>query len=315
MKILIRDLIYTGVHGLTEKEKNIPQRFKVDIVIEPWRTLVKEEILEENIDYRESKKIVQEIIEGPHHDLIETIGNKIADRLIKNPNILSLTVTVSKLDIWDNGIPSVRIIRNALPKTNLLDFDLHKVIQDLLLYGGTSFPILSEEKRRLLVTEAEQYEYIKKPEIVGKNKVREQLSAFGQFPEGSLFLKLQEDFTELLNYKLSLSPLKPFGNTPIQFNEPILQKYDKNSIGITPHVDGLSCLNLILVFLLKGTGDVILCSDRKGANPRFLDTTLGNMTILRAPGFFGSPKRPFHYLTNIPEERITFGLRLNKKLL
>ena len=199
-------------------------------------------------------------------------------------------------------------------KICLLDFNLESLIRELFLEGGASFPILPEKPRATLVEEAERYVYTRQPEIVGKNKVREQLSSFHQFPEGSRFLKLQEDFTELFNYKLSLSRMRPFGCAPIQFNESVLQKYEQGSIGITPHVDGLSCINLIAIFLLKGAGDVFLCDDRKGSNPRPLDTTLGNVIIFRAPGFFGSSRRPFHCLTNITEERITFGLRFDRKL-
>ena len=88
-----------------------------------------------------------------------------------------------------------------------------------------------------------------------------------------------------------------------------LQKYDQNSIGITPHKDGKSRINLICVFNLVGKAEFALCDDRSGSNPKFLDTTPGNVIILRAPGFFHSTYQPFHFVRNITEERIVFGLR------
>lgn len=314
MKIIIKNLIFAGTHGLTKKEKNTPQRFQVSVAAQLWQEFLMADNVKETSDYRNIKKIAQKIIEKDHYDLIETMGNKIAEEIIKDTKIFSVRVVLSKLDIWENGVPSVVITRNAIPSRNLLDFDLDRAVKNLLVYGGTSFSVLPEEQRLLLVKEAEKYNYKKQPEIVGKRKVREQLSSYDAFPEDSLFLKLQEDFTDLLNYKLSVSRLRPFGAEPVLFNEPILQKYEKGSIGITPHVDGLSCRNVILVFMIKGRGDLALCDDRKGSRPYLLDTSPGRVIVLRAPGFFGSPKRPFHYLNNITEERITFGLRLNTNL-
>lgn len=314
MKIIVKNLVFKGNHGTTAKERKRPQNFQTNIVVETLENSPTGDNLEKTIDYRKYKKIVQEIIEGSSCNLIETINNKIAKEILKDDRVFSVNIEVSKPDIWKNGTAAINITHYAPPQVDLLDFDLDKIINEILLLGGTSFPILSEERRLSLSKEAEKYAYKKQPEIVGKKKVREQLSSFDQLPESSLFKKLQEDFVDLLNYKLSLSKLKPFGTNPISFNEGVLQKYEKGSIGITPHLDGLSCVNLILIFMIKGKGDVFICDDRKGSNPRLLDTTLGNMTILRAPGFFASSKRPFHYLTNITEERITFGLRLNTKL-
>ena len=314
MQIKINKLIFTGTHGATEKEKHTPQRFEINIVITPWGDDVKGILLEETVDYRRSKKIVQKVIEGEFCELIETLAHKMALEIIEDKKIREVEVAVRKLDIWDNGAPEVVVKKDNFYFSNLLDFDVDDVIHQLIKEGGVSFPIIPEERRVVLLKEGEKYEYAKQPEFVGKHKVREQLSSFAKFPEESLYRRLQEDFTSLLNYKLQAASVKPFLNSPVIFNEPVLQKYDAGSIGITPHVDHAANINLICVFLMKGYGSFYLCDDREKTNSRFLEAAPGHVMILRAPGFLGSNFRPFHYLENILEDRLTFGLRFNTKI-
>jgi len=90
----------------------------------------------------------------------------------------------------------------------------------------------------------------------------------------------------------------------------VLQRYEEESIGITPHKDGLSYISLVCVFVIGGQGNFYVCSDRSGNNPIEIDASPGNVILMRAPGFLGSEDgRPFHYVTNIREPRYTFGLR------
>jgi hypothetical protein len=74
-------------------------------------------------------------------------------------------------------------------------------------------------------------------------------------------------------------------------------------------MDGMSQINLICVFVLTGHANFALCKDREGTKPKYLDTTPGNVIIMRAPGFMDSDFRPFHFLTDVSERRIVFGLR------
>ncbi|MBI2486575.1 MAG: hypothetical protein HYW01_06385 [Deltaproteobacteria bacterium] len=95
----------------------------------------------------------------------------------------------------------------------------------------------------------------------------------------------------------------------------VLQKYEKGSIGITPHRDGLSYINLVCIFNIGGRGKFFICSDRFGKDAREIDASPGKVVFLRAPGFFGSKDRPFHFVTDIQETRYTFGLRQKKRLV
>jgi len=139
--------------------------------------------------------------------------------------------------------------------------------------------------------------------------VREQISSCKEFPANSQFHKLADDFFELLSRKIPANEWGQIFPTPLKFNEMSLQLYEKGSIGITPHKDGRSRINLICVFILKGAAKYALLDNRSGANPRSLDTSPGNVIILRGPGFLGSDYQPFHTVCDITEERIVFGIR------
>lgn len=225
---------------------------------------------------------------------------------------MSVTVNIHKLDIWNNGIPGARVFREKLPThLNLLDFDIEETINSISENGGVSFPLIPENRRANLVRESYSYNYQPQPEVLSGGKVREQLSSVKEFPENSPFYKFRDDFTEALVRKLSTLTIRDIFLEPLLFNDMSLQKYDKGSIGITPHKDGKSCINLVCVFNLVGKAEFALCDDRSGANPRFLDTSPGNMVIMRGPGFFHGNFQPFHFVRNITEERIVFGLRQN----
>lgn len=312
MKINLNQLIFTGTHGLTKEEKLKPQRFQIDLTIDLWTNTIAQDQIDQTVDYRAIKKTVQHIIEAENYDLLESLAQAIAKRLPYHQLIKQIKVTVTKLDIWDNGRPQITLTYQPPYKNNLLDFDLGYVIKELLHTGAVSVPLLPEELRQQLIAEAKTYSFKKQPLIVGKSQVREDLSSFSEFVPPSLYLKLKSNLANLLNYKLALAETNPFTG-PIILNDLSLQKYEAGSSGISPHVDYSSCINLIALVLITGKGSFALCDDRAGTNPIYLDTTPGNLILMRAPGFFGSTVRPFHFVNNITEERLSYGLRQDIK--
>lgn len=308
-EIRIDGLNIYGIHGATEKERYKEQRFEVSLKLKV-RRFTAIDSMHNTVDYRIVKRIAIDIIKNQKFFLLETIAQKIAEEILYNTSASSVTVKISKPEIWDDGIPSVKISREKIPPhLDLLDFDIENILEDIAAQRGISFPIIPEKRRIKLVGEANSYEYQSQPEIVGRGQVREQLSSFKEFPENSLFHKLRDDFMELIIRKLASLKIKNLFATPIEFNDMSLQKYPQNSIGITPHKDGASKINLICIFNLIGKAEFAVCDDRSGSGAKFLDTTPGNVIIIKAPGFFSSTHQPFHFVRNITEERIVFGLR------
>ncbi|MDP3792151.1 MAG: dihydroneopterin aldolase [bacterium] len=309
-KILINKLIIDGIHGLTEKERHMPQRFQVDIVIQTRSKAYLADSINDTFDYRVAKRIATEIIQNESFFLLETIAHRIAEEILKQDFVDNVTVSVHKLDIWGNAIPGVSVSKMKMSNhLDLVDFDIEELVEQLALCGGVSLPIIPERRRYKLIEEALSYQYQKQPEVVGGGKVREQLSSVKEFLDNSLFVKFRNDFIELIIRKLASLEIKDLFVVPINFNDMSLQKYEVGSVGITPHKDGKSRINLVCVFNLIGKAEFALCNDRSGSNSKFLDTTPGNVIIMRAPGFFHSTFQPFHFVRNITEERIVFGLR------
>ena len=191
------------------------------------------------------------------------------------------------------------------------DFDITSAIKSLEQVGGVSIPILSEDHRQALLAEALLYHYVKKPEVVGTANVRQDFYGVGTLREDSLFWALRDGWTQLLTSKLSeVGRLDSLFDTPLCFNELALQRYEPGSFGITPHRDSSCNINLICVFNLTGHSRFGLCSDRAGQeNITLLDDHPGNVILLRSPGFKAPRQQPFHFLSDIPELRISFGIR------
>lgn len=313
--LFLRNLVFNGVHGLTGREVSDKQRFEIQIDIElDTEKAEKSDVLGDTYDYKNAVNIAKHIIESERHVLIEKIARRIAERICLDPKIFTTKVTIKKLDASINGIPGITIKHKRAPQEidqGLINFDLNTILETIDKEGAISIPILNESYRQELLNEAEGYKYEKQPEVVGPHKVREQISSNYKFHPGSLFVRLKEDFQTLLNQNKSDSNY-PFSPN-LDFNELSLQLYEKGSIGITPHLDNFSSKNLICIFVITGHAKFALCDDREGSNPRFLDTTPGNVIIMRAPGFKNQDIRPFHFVNDITERRIVFGLRQNIK--
>jgi hypothetical protein len=190
------------------------------------------------------------------------------------------------------------------------DFNITKILEELSSIGATSIRILNEDFRMALLNEAEGYTYKQEEEIVGSKDriVRQQMGSFDEFSDGSKFITLKKSFQTLLDGCLPELDTYPF-ETPLNFNSMVLQRYENGSLGITPHRDGLSYINLVCVFNIGGRGRFFICSDRSGRDAREIDSSPGNVVFMRAPGFFGSKDRSYHFVTDIQETRYTFGLR------
>jgi hypothetical protein len=196
-----------------------------------------------------------------------------------------------------------------------INLDIGKIVEELSLLGATSVRILDEDFRTALLEEAEDYVYEPKDELVGSGNrsVTQQVSSFRGFPNGSRYVLLRNSFQDLLELCLAELGSYPF-EMSLSFDSMVLQRYQKGSIGITPHKDGLSYINLVCVFVIGGQGRFYVCSNRSGSDAREIDASPGNVIVMRAPGLFGpEDNRPFHFVTDIKATRYTFGLRQKRK--
>jgi hypothetical protein len=196
------------------------------------------------------------------------------------------------------------------PFFRLDHFDIQQILQALTTVGGISIPLLQEPARLALLAEAQNYSYQLRSETIqtGRAIVRQEYHECGNFPADSLHIQLKIALQTLLAEQFATLHPNPL-TIPIEFNAMVLQHYETGDLGITPHRDSLRAINLIGLCNLAGQAQFCLCADRQGNQPIELDTTPGNIILLRAPGFLHASMRPFHYVHQFRSTRYSLGLR------
>ena len=110
IEVFIENLVLEGIHGVTAKEKKRKQPFRIDITVELKSShKVREDGIESAVDYRQMKEIATTVVTKESHDLLETMGNHIAQRIFQDPRIHSVSVSVRKLTIWQSGVPGITV--------------------------------------------------------------------------------------------------------------------------------------------------------------------------------------------------------------
>lgn len=111
--IRIDNLIFLGKHGVYEKERNLEQEFEVSVslAVDVKKSALSDKI-EDTVDYQKVKDIVRGVIEGSSCYLIEKLASDIAGKILeKDERIKNTTISIRKIHVWDNGVPSVTIMR------------------------------------------------------------------------------------------------------------------------------------------------------------------------------------------------------------
>jgi dihydroneopterin aldolase len=107
--IFVRGLIIEGIHGVTHKEKERRQPFQIDIIVETDIPPPKDDQVNGVLDYRVIRKIATRIVAEESHELVETIALRIIEEAKRDPRAVRVTVSVTKLSIWDKAMPGVTI--------------------------------------------------------------------------------------------------------------------------------------------------------------------------------------------------------------
>jgi dihydroneopterin aldolase len=81
--IALINMRFQGSHGVLEEERAQPQPFEIDVELSLDLSLAGvSDDLHHTVDYREVFEIVRETIEGPSRQLIESLAETIAARLL-----------------------------------------------------------------------------------------------------------------------------------------------------------------------------------------------------------------------------------------
>ena len=103
-KIELRGMTFYGFHGVNPAEKELGQRFVVDLDI--FRDLTKAgrtDDLADTTDYTEVYRAIKEIVEGPSRNLLENVAAAIADRVLASHDVEAVRIRLMKPQVPMKG--------------------------------------------------------------------------------------------------------------------------------------------------------------------------------------------------------------------
>ncbi|AGF48772.1 dihydroneopterin aldolase [Candidatus Kinetoplastidibacterium galati] len=102
-KILISDLFINSSIGILEKEINNKQRINILAILEVESSPTTADDINNVLDYRHIVDTITKIANSRHFGLIETLSYNISSTLLSTfSEIISLKLTISKFDVFDN---------------------------------------------------------------------------------------------------------------------------------------------------------------------------------------------------------------------
>ncbi|XP_074274139.1 dihydroneopterin aldolase 1-like [Silene latifolia] len=120
-KLILSGLTFYGFHGVKPEERTLGQRFVVDV--DAWTDLRDAGISDnvaDTIDYTEIYSIVKQVVEGPPHNLLESIAHHIASNTFaKFARVSAVRVKVKKPHVPVHGqmdYLGVEIFRTRSPQ-------------------------------------------------------------------------------------------------------------------------------------------------------------------------------------------------------
>jgi dihydroneopterin aldolase len=114
-RLILSGLTAFGYHGNKPAERELGQTFTadLDVTIDTRKAAVTDRI-EDTISYPQLAKTARAVLEGKPANLLETVAERIATALLKHPDVIQVTVRVTKRPPLPNlNAFSVEITRPA----------------------------------------------------------------------------------------------------------------------------------------------------------------------------------------------------------
>ncbi len=97
IRVELRGLVVFGRHGVHAGERELGQRFVVDVAIDlQGAEAAESDRLEDTVDYSSLADDVAAIVSGPSVSLLERLAGLIAERALEQPAARAVEVTVRK---------------------------------------------------------------------------------------------------------------------------------------------------------------------------------------------------------------------------
>lgn len=103
--IRLTNMTFYAHHGYYEAERELGQKFEVDIEVSfDLKKAALEDDLEKTLDYTAVYQIAKDTFENYKFKLIETVAERIADKILCIPDIPNVLIRVRKPHVPLNGL-------------------------------------------------------------------------------------------------------------------------------------------------------------------------------------------------------------------
>jgi dihydroneopterin aldolase/2-amino-4-hydroxy-6-hydroxymethyldihydropteridine diphosphokinase len=96
-RLILSGLTAYGYHGNNQAERRLGQTFTADLDVRlDTQRAAASDHLSDTVSYPVLEKIARQILEGKPANLLETVAERIAAAILKQPYVVQVTVRVSK---------------------------------------------------------------------------------------------------------------------------------------------------------------------------------------------------------------------------
>jgi FolB domain-containing protein len=102
--IFVHDLVLPCFIGAYDFERGARQNVRFNVDVEVRRTLIRADDMRDVFSYDLIMDAIRIILDRGHIDLIETVANELADRLLHHARVLRLRIRIEKLDVVPGAV-------------------------------------------------------------------------------------------------------------------------------------------------------------------------------------------------------------------
>ena len=104
-KIHLKNIVFYAHHGFYKAERELGQKFEIDIEVGcNLKASAESDDLSKTIDYSKIYQVAKETFERYKFKLLETVAERMADEILKQPGIINVLIRVRKPHVPMNGL-------------------------------------------------------------------------------------------------------------------------------------------------------------------------------------------------------------------
>ncbi|MFA7276054.1 MAG: dihydroneopterin aldolase [Pseudobdellovibrionaceae bacterium] len=109
--IIVRDFTLEALIGIYPNEITIPQRICVNVDMVLGNPDIQHDMIEDTVSYEGIVAQIRQLAKE-HHNLVETLADKLANYALLDVRVKTVKITLVKLDVFSEGAVGVDITRS-----------------------------------------------------------------------------------------------------------------------------------------------------------------------------------------------------------